>query len=80
MDPFPMKFFPSVYRKKNLDMLTSKYSQYDSQILTTILSLLYLAALLSCLVASSVTRKFGRRLPVLLGGMLFLTLSFFIIF
>lgn len=72
MDPFLLKFFPSVYRKKNLDKSSNKYCQYDSQILTMFTSSLYLAALLSSLVASSVTRRFGRKLSMFFGGLLFL--------
>lgn len=72
MDPFLEKFFPAVYRKKNLDKTTNQYCQYDSQTLTMFTSSLYLAALLSSLVASTVTRKFGRKLSMLFGGVLFL--------
>jgi MFS family permease len=72
MDPFLKEFFPSVYRKKNEDKTTNQYCQYDSQTLTMFTSSLYLAALLSSLVASTVTRKFGRKLSMLFGGVLFL--------
>ncbi|CAL5191695.1 unnamed protein product [Lathyrus oleraceus] len=72
MDPFLKKFFPSVYRKKNLDITANRYCRYNSQILTMFTSSLYLAAMLSSLVASTVTRKFGRRLSMLFGGLLFL--------
>lgn len=72
MDPFLLKFFPLVYRKKNLGTSSNKYCQYDSQILTMFTSSLYLAALLSSLVASSVTRRFGRKLSMFFGGLLFL--------
>lgn len=72
MDPFLLKFFPSVYHKKNIEVSTSKYCQYDSQVLTMFTSSLYLAALLSSLVASSVTRRFGRKLSMFFGGLLFL--------
>ncbi|KAF7841951.1 sugar carrier protein C-like [Senna tora] len=72
MDPFLEKFFPSVYRKKHHDKSSNQYCQYDSQTLTMFTSSLYLAALLSSLVASTVTRRFGRKLSMLLGGVLFL--------
>ncbi|MED6131456.1 species-specific tRNA processing [Stylosanthes scabra] len=72
MDPFLSKFFPAVYRNKNLDTTTNQYCQYDSQILTMFTSSLYLAALFSCLLASTVTRTYGRKISMLLGGMLFL--------
>ncbi|KAG6692501.1 hypothetical protein I3842_10G117700 [Carya illinoinensis] len=71
MDPFLKKFFPSVYRKKHEESSTNQYCQYDSETLTMFTSSLYLAALLSSIVASTVTRKFGRRLSMLLGGLLF---------
>ncbi|KAJ1391678.1 Sugar/inositol transporter [Sesbania bispinosa] len=73
MDPFLLKFFPSVYQKKHQEGdSTDKYCQYDSQTLTMFTSSLYLTALLSSLVASTVTRKFGRKLSMLFGGVLFL--------
>nr|CAD91335.1 monosaccharide transporter [Glycine max] len=72
MDPFLLKFFPSVFRKKNSDKTVNQYCQYDSQTLTMFTSSLYLAALLSSLVASTVTRRFGRKLSMLFGGLLFL--------
>ncbi|WCJ26925.1 Sugar transport protein 1 [Euphorbia peplus] len=71
MDPFLKKFFPSVYRKKNEDTNVNEYCQYDSETLTLFTSSLYLAALLSSIVASTVTRKFGRKLSMLFGGILF---------
>ncbi|KAK4279609.1 hypothetical protein QN277_011360 [Acacia crassicarpa] len=71
MDSFLVRFFPSVYRQKNLDTSTNEYCQYDSEILTLFTSSLYLAALLSSLVASTMTRKFGRKNSMLIGGVLF---------
>ncbi|KAL5579301.1 hypothetical protein UlMin_011743 [Ulmus minor] len=71
MDSFLKKFFPSVYRKKEDDKTTNQYCKYDSETLTMFTSSLYLAALLSSLVASTVTRKFGRKLSMLFGGVLF---------
>ncbi|KAH7545907.1 hypothetical protein FEM48_Zijuj01G0143900 [Ziziphus jujuba var. spinosa] len=71
MDSFLLKFFPSVYRKKHENELTNQYCQYDSQTLTMFTSSLYLAALLSSIVASTVTRRFGRKLSMLFGGVLF---------
>ncbi|XP_031093042.1 sugar transport protein 12-like [Ipomoea triloba] len=71
MDSFLEKFFHSVYRKKNADTSTNQYCKFDSVPLTLFTSSLYLAALFSSLVASYVTRKLGRRLSMLLGGLLF---------
>ncbi|PRQ28897.1 putative major facilitator, sugar transporter, major facilitator superfamily [Rosa chinensis] len=71
MDSFLNKFFPSVYRKKELDKSTNQYCQYDSQTLTMFTSSLYLAALMASIVAATVTRKFGRKLSMFFGGVLF---------
>ncbi|CAL5213424.1 unnamed protein product [Lathyrus oleraceus] len=72
MDPFLLKFFPSVYHKKNIEVSTSKYCRYDSRALRMFIPSLYLAALLSSLAASSITRRFGRKLSIFCGGLLFL--------
>ncbi|XP_031266928.1 sugar carrier protein C-like [Pistacia vera] len=72
MAPFLKKFFHSVYDKQQANKSTNQYCQYDSETLTLFTSSLYLAALLSSLVASTVTRKFGRKLSMLFGGVLFL--------
>ncbi|KAG8365460.1 hypothetical protein BUALT_Bualt18G0107100 [Buddleja alternifolia] len=71
MDSFLEKFFPSVYRKQKADDSTNQYCKFDSQTLTMFTSSLYLAALLSSIVASTVTRKLGRKLSMLFGGVLF---------
>lgn len=71
MAPFLKKFFPSVYRKEALDKSTNQYCKFDSETLTLFTSSLYLAALLASLVAATVTRKFGRKLSMLFGGLLF---------
>ncbi|KAH6764645.1 sugar transporter 1 [Perilla frutescens var. frutescens] len=70
-ESFLEKFFPSVYRKMKADYSTNQYCKFDSHLLTLFTSSLYLAALLSSLVASTATRKLGRRLSILLGGVLF---------
>ncbi|KAH9748414.1 Sugar transport protein 1 [Citrus sinensis] len=72
MPSFLKKFFPSVYRKQQANESTNQYCQYDSETLTMFTSSLYLAALLSSLVASRVTRQFGRKLSMFFGGILFL--------
>ncbi|XP_009761332.1 sugar transport protein 12-like [Nicotiana sylvestris] len=71
MNSFLHRFFPSVYTKQREDISTNQYCKFDSQILTMFTSSLYLAALVSSLVASFVTRKLGRRLSMLFGGVLF---------
>ncbi|BBH00827.1 sugar transporter 1 [Prunus dulcis] len=72
MDSFLKKFFPAVYRKKEEDKTTNQYCQYDSQTLTMFTSSLYLAALIASIIAATVTRKFGRKLSMLFGGLLFM--------
>uniref|UniRef100_A0A1D1XHX5 Sugar carrier protein C n=1 Tax=Anthurium amnicola TaxID=1678845 RepID=A0A1D1XHX5_9ARAE len=72
MDSFLEKFFPSVYRKEKEDVSTNQYCKFDSQLLTTFTSSLYLAALVASFFASTVTRVFGRKWSMLLGGMTFL--------
>lgn len=71
MDSFLEKFFPSVYKKQKADDSTNQYCKFDSQTLTMFTSSLYLAALLSSIVASWVTRRLGRKLSMLAGGVLF---------
>ncbi|KAI7981625.1 putative disease resistance protein [Camellia lanceoleosa] len=68
---FLKKFFPSVYEKQKADSSTNQYCKFDSFTLTMFTSSLYLAAPLSSLVASTVTRKLGRKLSMLFGDVLF---------
>ncbi|XP_020239862.1 sugar transport protein 1 [Cajanus cajan] len=73
MDPFLKKFFPDVYEKEhNITASVNQYCKFDSQVLTLFTSSLYLAALVSSIGASTVTRVFGRRLTMICGGVLFL--------
>ncbi|PIA34384.1 hypothetical protein AQUCO_03800179v1 [Aquilegia coerulea] len=72
MKPFLRKFFPSVYKKEIGDKSVNQYCTFDSVVLTLFTSSLYLAALISSLFASKITRKFGRKLSMLLGGLTFL--------
>ncbi|XAR53677.1 hypothetical protein NMG60_11022322 [Bertholletia excelsa] len=71
MESFLKRFFPAVYEKQRSESSTNQYCKFDSQTLTMFTSSLYLAALLSSVVASTVTRRLGRRLSMLLGGALF---------
>lgn len=71
MPMFLRRFFPSVYRKQEGDTSTNQYCKFDSERLTLFTSSLYLAALASSLVASTVTRRFGRKLSMLFGGVFF---------
>ena len=72
MEPFLKKFFPEVYRKMKEDTNISNYCRFDSQLLTTFTSSLYIAGLIASLFASSVTRAFGRKASILVGGTAFL--------
>ncbi|KAK3031636.1 hypothetical protein RJ639_037384 [Escallonia herrerae] len=65
MAPFLREFFPSVYRKEELNQST------NHQVLTLFTSSLYLAAFLSSFFPSTVTRRFGRRRTMMLGGTVF---------
>ncbi|CAD5168761.1 sugar transport protein MST3 [Musa acuminata AAA Group] len=72
MDSFLEKFFPEVYRKEKKDTSTNQYCKFDSQLLTTFTSSLYLAALIASFLASAVTRMFGRKWSMFGGGLVFL--------
>ncbi|KAF8409368.1 hypothetical protein HHK36_005443 [Tetracentron sinense] len=68
--PFLKKFFPSIYREIQVDKSTNLYCTFYSQTLIMFTSSLYLAALLASFMASWVTRKFGRKKSMLIGGLL----------
>ena len=72
MEPFLKKFFPEVYTNMNEDTKISNYCKFDSQLLTSFTSSLYIAGLVASFFASSVTRVFGRKPSILLGGAAFL--------
>lgn len=71
MVPFLEKFFPDIQRKA-ARIEGNMYCVYDSQVLTLFTSSMYLAGLVSSLVASRVTTKLGRRNTIILGGVIFL--------
>ena len=73
MDSFLEKFFPAVYHKESsVKPSDDQYCKFNSQTLTLFTSSLYLAALVSSIFASAVTRLLGRRVTMLSGGILFL--------
>nr|XP_009398213.1 PREDICTED: sugar carrier protein C [Musa acuminata subsp. malaccensis] len=74
MEPFLSKFFPSVHRKMMMaaERSSNQYCKFDSQLLTTFTSSLYLATLVTSLLASTVTRALGRKNSMLIGGVIFL--------
>jgi MFS family permease len=74
MDDFLREFFPAVLEKKTRTREvkeTSNYCKYDDQGLQLFTSSLYLAALVATLLASYTTRRLGRRLTMLVAGVLF---------
>ncbi|GMH21522.1 hypothetical protein Nepgr_023364 [Nepenthes gracilis] len=72
MEPFLKKFFPEVYKNLKEDTKISNYCKFDSQLLTAFTSSLYVAAFIASLIASPMTRSFGRKLSIVIGGAAFL--------
>ena len=72
MDSFLKKFFPEVYKTMKEDTKISNYCKFDSQLLTSFTSSLYIAGLVASFVASWITKKFGRKPTILAGGAAFL--------
>ncbi|XP_015877756.3 hexose carrier protein HEX6 [Ziziphus jujuba] len=72
MESFLEKFFPEVYKKMKEDTDISNYCKFDSQLLTSFTSSLYIAGLVASLFASSMTRAYGRKPSILVGGAAFL--------
>lgn len=77
MESFLRKFFPDVYHQMKGDKDVSNYCRFDSELLTVFTSSLYVAGLVATLFASSVTRRFGRRTSILIGGAVFVLGSVF---
>ena len=72
MDSFLKKFFPDVYKNMKEDNKISNYCKFDSELLTSFTSSLYVAGLFASFVASWITKKFGRKPTILAGGAAFL--------
>ncbi|WOL17703.1 sugar carrier protein C-like [Canna indica] len=72
MDSFLLKFFPEVYQQQKADSTTNQYCKFNSHLVTLFTSSLYLAALISCFFASTVTRVLGRKWSMFGGGLTFL--------
>lgn len=73
MEPFLIKFFPSVYKQmKDESGHDSQYCKFDNQLLTLFTSSLYLAALVASFFASITTRLLGRKPSMFIGGLFFL--------
>ncbi|KAF5749556.1 sugar transport protein 7 isoform X1 [Tripterygium wilfordii] len=71
MDGFLKKFFKTVYIKKQ-HAHESNYCKYDNQGLAAFTSSLYLAGMVASVVASPVTRNYGRKASIICGGISFL--------
>jgi MFS family permease len=72
MPSFLREFFPSVYEKKMSYVDgESPYCVFDDALLSFFTSSVFVAGLISALVASSVTRAFGRKASIAIGGSLF---------
>ncbi|GAV72268.1 Sugar_tr domain-containing protein [Cephalotus follicularis] len=72
MEEFLRKFFPSVYKRMKDDTgRENQYCKFDSQLLTLFTSSLYVAALVASFFASAVTRIFGRKVSMCVGGIVF---------
>lgn len=73
MDEFLQKFFPSVYAKqKDASGHENQYCKFENHLLTLFTSSLYLAALVASFFAAATTRKFGRKISMTIGGLVFL--------
>ncbi|CAL5057556.1 unnamed protein product [Urochloa decumbens] len=71
MQSFLEAFFPDIIEKMN-NASQDEYCIFNSQLLTTFVSSLYLAGMIACLVAGHITRRIGRRNSMLIGASLFL--------
>lgn len=73
MEPFLRKFFPSVLHRAAASAAPpDRYCVYNNQTLTAFTSSLYLASLLSSLVAGRLTATAGRRAVMVAAGALYL--------
>ncbi|XP_052728509.1 sugar transport protein 10-like [Vigna angularis] len=73
MEPFLIKFFPSVYKRmKDESIHESQYCKFDNELLTLFTSSLYLSALVASFFASTTTRMMGRKTSMFAGGLFFL--------
>ncbi|CAA7022510.1 unnamed protein product [Microthlaspi erraticum] len=78
MGPFLKRFFPKVYELQEEDRIRrssnnkNHYCLFNSQLLTSFTSSLYVSGFIACLLASSVTRSWGRKPSIFLGGVAFL--------
>ncbi|CAF2017231.1 hypothetical protein HID58_077437 [Brassica napus] len=74
MEEFLTRFFPDMQRQmQNETGRETEYCKYDNELLTLFTSSLYLAALFASFLASSITRLFGRKVSMTIGGLAFLS-------
>ena len=71
MGPFLEKFFPFVLQRM-ADEKQNQYCLFDSQSLTAFTSSLYIAGLVSSLIAGRVTTTTGRKGSLIIGGFIFM--------
>ncbi|XP_056694169.1 hexose carrier protein HEX6 isoform X1 [Spinacia oleracea] len=72
MEPFLQKFFPKVYVKMKEDTKISNYCKFDSELLTSFTSSLYIAGLIASFFASPITKSYGRKPSIVVAGLSFL--------
>lgn len=77
MGPFLKRFFPKVYKLEEEDRRrrgnnNNHYCLFNSQLLTSFTSSLYVSGFIATLLASSVTRSWGRKPSIFLGSVAFL--------
>ncbi|XP_076939937.1 sugar transport protein 5-like [Bidens hawaiensis] len=79
MTPFLEKFFPTVLAKM-MDASQDQYCLFDSHKITAFISSMFIAGLMSSLLAGRVTRVIGRRFSLITSRILFITGNAFAVF
>ncbi|KAJ0710678.1 putative sugar transport protein STP/MST-like, plant [Helianthus annuus] len=79
MTPFLEKFFPAVLAKMR-DPKEDQYCLFDNHKLTAFIASMFIAGLMSSLLAGRVTRVIGRRFSLITSGILFITGNAFAVF
>ncbi|KAL0304067.1 UNVERIFIED_CONTAM: Hexose carrier protein HEX6 [Sesamum radiatum] len=67
------KILPGVYIQMKEDKNVSNYCKFDSQLLTSFTSSLYISCLIASFFAATVTRDYGRKPSIIIGGVAFLS-------
>jgi MFS family permease len=71
MDDFLQNFFPAVYKHK-LRAHENNYCKYNNQGISAFTSTLYISGFIASIVAAPITRRYGRRTSIIIGGVNFL--------